>query len=548
MNSQRRLLLIFLLALILVKPAIAQTSRLDSMSLEQRIGQMFMVTLHGSVLPEVSRDFIQKWQPGIVVLFTSNTGTPEAITRLTNEYQQAMQDVGAVPLLIAIDQEGGVVQRLSEGFTQLPAPPIIAASPPEIAQSVGRMVAEELQAVGINMNLAPVADLDTYRDNPIIRLRTFGNDPQIAGEGVGNYVRGLQEQGVIGTLKHFPGHGETREDSHGELPVIRLDRERLESTEFEPFRLGIEAGVEAVLVSHIWFPALESEPNIPSSLSPAVVTGVLRDEMGFDGLVLTDAIDMGAVDLNFTYDVAVKRAINAGVDIISAGPSVNLELQEFMMQSLLDAVNNGEISEARINESVERILSVKERYGLMDWQPLDVNSASQRVNVEGHAAVIDELFRGGVTIAYDRNNQLPLTDDRNIAIIFLATRYQIQTECSQYNPNVRWVGVGDNPSTDEIGWAREAANWSDTTVVFTQNAYNNPEQQALVNALPQGKTVAVALFSTYDWFTFPDVSAFVATYSPMRPAVPAVCAMLFGAIPAQGRMPFVLETNRAPDS
>jgi beta-N-acetylhexosaminidase len=202
-------------------------------------------------------------------------------------------------------------------------------------------------------------------------------------------------------------------------------------------------------------------------------------------------------------------------------------------------VRSGEISEERINESVSRILETKARFGVLDWQPLDVNSASQRVNAAQHEQVVENLFRAGVTVAYDRNNAIPLTA-RRIAIIFLATRYQIQNECSAYNPAIRWVGVGDSPSDEEIGWAVEAAQWSDTAVVFTQNAITNPNQQALVNALPPEKTVAVALFSPYDWTTFPGVSAYVATYSPMRPAVPAACAILFGAAPALGQLPVTL--------
>ncbi len=515
--------------------------RIAAMTLEQRVGQMFIATLHGSVLTEVGRDFLQRWQPGGLVLFSSNVTTPEGITALTNNYQQTMQNLGAAPLLIAIDQEGGLVQRLTEGFTQLPGPLILtAASTTDATYNVGAMVAEELRAVGINMNLAPVADLETNLDNPIIFRRSFGNDAQVAGQAIASYVHGLQDNGILATLKHFPGHGDTREDSHGELPTVRLDRERLETVEIAAFQPGIQAQAAAVLVAHIWYSALEPLPGVPASLSQPIVSGILRDTLGHEGIAMTDAIDMSAVDLNFSYEQAALMAVNAGLDIITAGPSINLQVQERMMQAVLDAARNGDISEDRINESVYRILSVKERFGLFDWQPLEVNTASQRVNTEAHAAVIDELFRAGTTVAYDRNNLLPLSEERSTAIIFLATRYQIQQECSQYATNIRWVGVSDNPSADEIGWAREAANASEVAVVFTQNAYNTPEQQALVNALPAEKTVAVAIFSPYDWRTYPDVAAFVATYSPMRPAVPAACAVLFGAIPAQGQLSVTL--------
>ena len=502
---------------------------------------MFMVTLHGQQITEVGRAFLQQWQPGAVILFTSNIGTPQAMTRLTNAYQQTITDAGGVPLLISIDQEGGVVQRLTDGFTMLPSPLLATATgDPEIEQQVGQMVAEELAAVGINMNLAPVADLETNRENPIIFRRSPGSDPRVTGVAVANVVRGIQSGGVLATLKHFPGHGETTVDSHAELPIVRLDRERLESVEIEPFREAVEAGAAAVMVAHIWYPALEPEVNLPASLSHNIITGILRDELGFQGIVLTDAMDMGAIDTQYGYGNAAVMAIKAGVDLVSPGPGIGLETQTQMIQAVIDAVRSGEISEDRINESVQRILDTKARFGILDWQPLDENTAAERINLPEHEQVIENLFRSSVTVAYDRNNFIPLTPDRHIAIIFLATRAQIQQECSQYNPNIRWVGVADEPDDEQIGWAVEAANWSDTTVVFTQNAIYNERQQALVNALPQEKTIAVAIFSPYDWQTYPNVEGYVATYSPMRPAVPAACAVLFGAIPAKGQLPVTL--------
>lgn len=528
----------FLAGLILL-PTLVYSA--PNLSLELRVAQMFMVTLHGPQLTEVGRDFLRRWQPGAVVLFTSNTGTPESVTALTNAYQQTILDAGGLPLLIAIDQEGGVVQRLTDGFTQFPSPLLITASgDPAVARAVGQAVGAELRAVGINMNLAPVADLETNRDNAIIFRRSFGSDPHLVGAAVSGVVNGLRDSGVLATLKHFPGHGETSVDSHAELPIVDLPRERLDSVEIEPFRLAIKAGAEAVMVAHIWYSAFDALERQPASLSRNVITGVLRGELGFDGLVLTDAIDMNAVDMEFDLDRAVIMAVNAGADLIVAGPSIGLDVQERLMQVVVDAVRSGEIPEARIDESVQRIIDVKTRYGLFDWQPLDVVSAAERVQAAGGSAVVDHLFRASVTVAYDRANALPLTADRKITIIFLATRYQIQNECARYNPTVRWVGVGDAPSDEEIGWAVEAARWSDVTVVFTQNAIDNPRQQALVTALPAEKTIAVALFSPYDWTMFPGVAGYVATYSPMRPAVPAVCAVLFGAAPALGQLPVTL--------
>ena len=511
-----------------------------SMSLEHKVAQMFMVTLGGSVLTETGAAHLREWQPGGVVLFGENVGDPASVTRLTNAYQSTITGAGGVPLLISIDQEGGVVTRLTNGFTTFPAPVLIDAAGDDMAFQVGQAVAQELSAVGINMNLAPVSDLETYKDNPIIFRRAWGSDPTMAGDAVAAFIRGSESLNVLATAKHFPGHGETRQDSHGELPTLDLSLDRLQSVEFVPFEHAISAGAAAVMVAHIWYPALEPQTGLPASLSSNIITGILRDQMGYNGLVMTDALDMNAVDLNYNFYDAVVMAVQAGADLLAMGPSIGQDVFEQAMQHVVDQVRAGVIPEERIDESVRRILETKQQYGILNWQPLDPATAADRVNLEAHAQLVDELYQKGVTVAYDRNNLVPIPADRKVAMIFLATRYQIQAECSQYSININWTGVSDNPTAEQISWAVQNASLADTVVVWTQGADKNPEQQQLVNALPPEKTIAVALWSVYDWQTYPNVAAYIATYTPARPAVPAACAILFGAAPATGRLPITL--------
>ncbi|NDJ62787.1 MAG: hypothetical protein GYB67_16815 [Chloroflexi bacterium] len=539
-----------LLFLLIAGPTAARQSPFDAqiarMSLEQRVAQMFMVTLHGSVMTEVGAEFLREWQPGGIVLFGANVGTPAAVTQLTNDFQQTILEVGDIPLLISIDFEGGVVERLmDEGFTRYPVPAVITAAGEEMAYRIGQAMGQELRAVGINMNLAPVADLETNLDNPIIDRRAFGSDPEVTGRVIAAYTRGLQSQNVLATAKHFPGHGDTGEDSHAVLQSLNLSRARLDSVELVPFAHAIDAGVGVIMAAHIHFPALESPPRfIPASLSPNVITGLLRDEMGYAGLVMTDALDMNAVDLEFPFAQAAVMAVEAGVDLLATGPSINPEIAATAIQAVIDAVRAGTISEARINESVRRILEAKARFGAMFWQPLDPATAADRVNAAQHTELITALFEAAVTVAFDRNNLIPITPDRSVAIVFLGTRYQIYNECNLYDhPNIRWAAVSDSPSYDEIGRAVEAANASQTTVVFTQNAISNPAQANLVNALPQDRTIAVALLSAYDWRAYPNVAAYLATYSSWRPAVPPVCAVLFGQRPATGQLPVTLSAD-----
>jgi beta-N-acetylhexosaminidase len=537
-------LCVFAAVCLCVTPALsrAQPDPLAGLTLEQRIGQMFLVHLSGSTLNAVGRDFLAQWQPGGLVLMDGNTGDPAAVTRLTNSYQQAVTDAGGLPLFIAADQEGGPIAALETGFTHFPTPALLtAAGDSALAERIGAAVAAEMRAVGLNLNLAPVADLENP-DNKVLARRTFGSDPALTGPTLAAFIRGSQTAGVIATAKHFPGHGATSADSHAVLPVSDLPRERLETVELVPFRSAIDAGVEAIMAAHIWYPALEPDANIPASLSDDVLTGLLREQMGFDGLIMTDALDMDAVDTRFSLSEAVFRAVNAGADILL---SAHIGPQQIAaaMADLAERVRRGDISEERINQSARRILTVKARYGILDWQPLDPATATQRVLLDDHAALLETLFQAGVTAAYDHHNLIPLRADHRIAIIFLATRYQIVNECQRYRSDIRWSGVSDSPSDEEIGWAADAARSSDVVVVFTQNAIENRRQQQLVQALPPEKTVVVALWSPYDWLAFPQIAAYMVTYSPARPAVPAACALLFGAAPAQGRLAISLSPD-----
>ncbi len=540
MTNTLKLLLMTACLLLVVTPLTAQDAVVSRMSLEHRVAQMFMVTLHGQVMTEVGSQFLRQWQPGAISLFGANITTPDAVTRLTNNFQQTITDAGGVPLLIAIDQEGGLVARLTEanGFTVFPAPVLITAAGSQMAYRVGAAVAEELSGVGINMNLAPVADLETNRQNPIIFRRSFGNDPEFSGAAVAQFVRGSQSRNVLATAKHFPGHGETREDSHGVLPRLDLDLERVESVELVPFQRAIDARVAVIMVGHLWYPALDPTPNMPASLSPVIITDLLRGEMGYDGLIMTDAMDMDGVDTLYNLYDAVVMAVQAGVDIVTMGPGNNDVTAAAAMQRIVDEVRAGNISEERINDSVRRILAAKERFGILDWQALDPAGSVERVNAEAHHALMEDLFRAGVTVAYDRGDHVPITPDRRVANIFLGTRYQIYHECSRYaNPdNTRYLSISESPDSGLIASAMELANWADTAVVWTQEAIRTPQQQALVNALPPDKTVAVALWSPDDWTTYPNVSAFIATYSPLLPAAPAACEVLYGQIPANGRL------------
>lgn len=539
-----RLLALLLVTLLIAAPdtaITAQTDRvetiLDGMSLEQKVGQIFMVNLYGPELTQAGRDVLQVWQPGAVVLLPSNITAPGRIARLTNSYQQTITQAGGAPLFIATDQEGGLIARLREGFTIWPAPMLLTATAdPELIHAVGAAMAAELRAVGVNFNLAPVADLNTNIYNPIIGRRSPGSDPGAVGLMVAQFIRGLQDAGVMASAKHFPGHGDTSEDSHVELPVLNHDRARLDAVELPPFIQAMDAGVGAVMMGHLWLPQLEPVANMPASLSQAIVTGLLRDDLGYEGIIMTDALDMDAIDTVYSPGEAAVRAIEAGNDMILIGANVGEAVQIRAMQTVVDAVRAGRLPESQIDDSVRRILSAKARFGILDWTPLDVDQA--QINLDSmaatHAALVQAVFDAGVTLAYDAHELVPARG--SVGVIYPANRPGARAACDSYGGDVRWLAVSDRPDEAEAARAASLARQVETIIVFTRDAYYNEAQQRLVRALPPQQTVVVALVSPFDWLRFDSIGAYVVTYSPLEPALQTACAVLFGARPARGHL------------
>ncbi|MFW5692098.1 MAG: glycoside hydrolase family 3 protein, partial [Chloroflexota bacterium] len=419
---------------------------LDSLTLEQQVAQMFMVSLYGPTLNASGRELLETWQPGGVVLFGGNVETPEQITTLTNSHQAAITGAGGVPLLIATDQEGGWIARLREGFTEWPPMSLLAAADDAaLAYEVGQAMARELRAVGLNMNLAPVADLDTNIDNPIIGRRSPGSDTDLLAVMLRGYIQGMQAEGVAATAKHFPGHGDTAEDSHVTLPLVPHDRERLEGLELLPFAAAIEAGTGAIMVGHLWLPEFDPAGPLPATLSPAIVTGLLRVGMGYEGVIMTDAMDMDAIDTNYAADEAALRAVRAGIDLIAYGPGSSPTDQISAMQAIIDAVRSGDIPEERITASARRVLLLKARLGALDWTPLDPATARDRIDVPGTLPLIQTMFEAGVTIAFDNAERIPLRDEQQVGIIYPGQRISINRVCGTYRGDIRWLPLNDFP-------------------------------------------------------------------------------------------------------
>lgn len=540
---QRLFWIIVFIITLFSSTAIAQDAAPDNllanMTLEQKVGQMFMFTFYGRPMNEQARNVVRAWQPGFIGLFPSNLGTPEQVTNLTNDIQQTLVDAGGIPAFIGVDQEGGLIAHLKEGFTVWPVPMLLTATQnEELAYEVGAGMAAEMIAVGINMNFAPVADLNTNRFNPIIGRRSFGSDATLVRPILSAYIKGMQGAGVLATAKHFPGHGDTSADSHTELPIVELDRARLESVELKPFAAAMDAGVGGIMVAHIWYPALDATPNQPASLSNAIVTTLVRDQLGYTGLVMPDAMDMDAIDTVYSATEAALAAIEAGHDVIIPGAHISPESHIEAMQGIVDAVRSGELPESRIDESVRRILAAKARFGVLEWEALDAGTASQRLPSAQNAELINQVFREGVTVVRDPNGLVPLQG--TVGIVYPGTQPSLWTVCNR-REGVKPLAVNVSPNGTDISGAVWLSGQVDRIVVFTDNAELNSSQEALVEALPPEKTIVVALQSPYDALVMPDIAAYLVTYSPLKPAYDAACGVLFGDYPAKGQMAVTLE-------
>ncbi len=537
-------LLIFIAILLTILPVqsqdIASDEYLSSMSLEQKVGQMFVMSFFGSELNFAARELLTTWQPGAIVLLPSNLENPQQITRLTNDIQQTLLDSGSIPALIAVDQEGGIIAHLEEGFTRWAVPTLLTATQsPELAFQFGEALAQELLAVGINMNLAPVADLQTNPDNPVIGRRSFGNDPQLVAPMIETVIEGMQFGGVMATVKHFPGHGDTTADSHLELPVLNFSEDELLNRELIPFQVAINADTGAVMLAHIYFPQIDTETEIPASLSENVINDLMRNQMDFNGIVITDALDMDAIDTVYSPADAAIRAVQAGNDLILIGAHISPENQAEAMQAVVDAVRAGEIPESRIDESVQRILAAKERFNILNWQELEQNGVEQRINSEAHEALVDTMFRQGITLVHDNAGRLPLSG--STLMVYPESRGTLGLACNRNN--WQFVSTPLNPDTETISSIQGASMYVDNVIVFTENVNDNRAQITLIEGLPSQKTVVVALWSPFDALYLPPVASYFVTYSPLAQSYAPICDILHGDAQAQGTLSVSLEAQ-----
>jgi len=530
---------------------------LKKMSLDEKIGQVFAVWAYGSFLSTESpayRELLRDVEEKHIGSFAIQTqASPLGIERSqvypTAVLVNTLQSHAKIPLLVAADFERGTSMRVEEGTSFPHAMAVAATGRPEDAYTMGKITALEARAMGVPWIFAPDADVNSNPDNPIINTRSFGEDPARVSEFVAAFIRGVEENGGLATAKHFPGHGDTSTDSHLDLPTVNSDRAHLERVELAPFRAAIAAGVSTIMTGHLAVPALEPDPGLPATMSHRISTDLLRTQMGFQGLIVTDALDMGGVTVRYSPGEAAVRSLLAGADVLLVPPVLDAALE-----AVRDAVDSGRIPMARLNDAVTHVLRAKARLGLNKSKLVDLDALARNFDRPEFDRAAQDIADHGVTLLRDDQHILPLDATKRQRVLLVAVsgdadpypagnleneiRWRVDSLAS-VRMDTRFVRADTvqlpSPDTYDVAIAAIFVRVADR-----KGSVGLPDDEAAVvdKLLAAGKPVIVACFgSPYLIERFPAAKTWIAAFSTVDVAQRAVGRALFGQIAVGGRLP-----------
>jgi beta-N-acetylhexosaminidase len=518
-------------------------------SIEDAVGQKMLLAFKGkNDIPGEVHEAIRMYRPAGFSLFRAfNIDHPAQVRELTQSLQRVAQEQGLEPFLIGVDQEGGQLMAIGEGVTLLPGNLALgAAGSPELAHAAGKVLGRELAAMGVNVDFAPSCDVNINPSNPVIGTRSFGENPKSVAALAAAMTAGIQASGVAATAKHFPGHGDTASDSHHGVPVVDHQKERLWQVELPPFQAAIQEDVKLVMSAHLSLPAVSGHKDVPSTLSPAILKGLLRHELGYKGVIVTDAMDMKAIQQGEGLGEDAVRAALAGCDLLLL--TTNPEDHQRVFHSLRRAVQNGSIDPSELFESAQRVHVLKE--WLMSQPPPPDLSV---VGCASHHAVAAEVAARSITLIRDQAHILPLQleQEQHLAVVMpqpldltpADTSSYLQPSLASvlrnYYPHVEEIIVPHRPQDQDIASVLEQIQGCQAVVLGTINAYSQPCQATLVKAVLSTNmtTILVAFRMPYDLGAFPDAPTYLCTYSLLDPCMLALAKVLCGETRAYGRLP-----------
>lgn len=536
-------------------------SVLGTLSLQEKAGQLLMPWTLGDFAPEGSAsrrrilDMIQELGVGGVIV---SVGSPTEVAVKLNQ----LQEDSRLPLLVAADLERAAGFRF-RGIVYLPGPislggatefpslmAVGAAGDEELAEEMGRVTAVEARALGVHVPFAPVLDVNNNPENPIINIRSFGERPEEVARLGAAFVRGVQGAGAIATGKHFPGHGDTDTDSHLDLPLIDVSKERLDSVELPPYRAVIREGIGGIMTAHLSIPSLTGDERLPSTLSPRVLTDLLRGEMGFGGLIFTDAMDMYAIDRRYSREEAAVRALEAGADVILMPPDPRAA-----RDGIVSAVLTGRISEERLNESVGRILEAKEALGLHRQRTVPPEQVARKVGIAEHEEAAQRVADRSITLLRNEKNLLPLLGTRSARVLSVTYRGStdlmagrvLNVSLRARYPRLVTAEVNRDTPPDVFQSLLARARGSNLVVVslfvavvsYSGNVAIPESTAGFIQALAREGIphVVVSFGNPYLLKEFPEAQTYVLGWSGTEVSQRAVGKALFGEIEIRGRTP-----------
>ncbi|RCI04969.1 hypothetical protein CU098_012139 [Rhizopus stolonifer] len=532
---------------------------MTNQDLNQSIGQLFMCGFDGLEPTKGILDLIRDHHLGSIILFSRNIESPEQVQRLTRILQQAAKEAGHThPLLIAVDQENGVVRRLGSSGTYVPGNMALGAlNSTSNAYQVATATAKELLALGINWNLAPIVDVNNNPLNPVIGVRSFGEDPELVTRLGMAQVEGYQKHGVVTSVKHFPGHGDTSVDSHLGLPVIDKSFKDLQKTELVPFVHAIKAQdatcPTSVMVAHIALPQLTKQKDLPASISSDIVTDLLRDRLGYKGVIITDCCEMNAIKDTVGSARGAVMALQAGNDISMISHTLAFQQEAFHL--LRRELQDGNISQDAVMASLDRIITLKNKY--LSWDDALKEHDLSIIGCQEHRELSYRLYDKIPTIVRDNTHVLPIRPTEDQKILFLAAHVPltlaIDSEKEPFDSmyrslqrrhnNTEYIIYHADTSQDLTGKMTTA----DYVIVGTANANLHLFQSKLVqSALEHAeKLIVVAVINPYDLMVFPQVDTFIVTYEYTPPAHEAFVRLVFGEIETHSKLPVTIPNTNS---
>ncbi|WP_338678272.1 glycoside hydrolase family 3 protein [Streptomyces sp. SCSIO 30461] len=537
------------------------------MSLEEKVGQLFVMRVYGhsatapdkadvdANLREIgvrnAAELIRRYHVGGIIYFAwaHNTGNPQRITGLSRGIQRAgLAQPTPVPLLISTDQEHGAVARVGRPATLMPGAMALGAGGSRTdACEAARIAGEELAAMGINQNYAPVADVNVNPANPVIGVRSFGADPCAVAGLVVAQVKGYQSAGIAATVKHFPGHGDTESDSHHALPTIRHTREQWDELDAPPFRAAVAAGVDSIMTAHIVVPSLDPSED-PATLSRPIVTGVLREQLGYEGVVVTDALDMAGVRQKYGDDRVPVLALKAGCDQLLNPPNLDLA-----WSAVLTAVRSGELTEQRLDQSVMRILRLKAKLGLLRDPLAARREVLGTVGAEAHLLTADRIAGRTTTLLLNEGGLLPISRRSHPRVLVTGAdpaspsgttgppTAALARAFAELGFKATALPTGIAPTAANVEEAVTAAAGMDVVVVATYNIAADGPQRILVSRMAATgvPVITVAIRNPYDIAQLSGfgIAASLAAYGWTDVELRAAVRVMAGRTEPVGRLP-----------